>query len=80
MWVSSSNGKAIQPNPSSHAEARLLRKLDTTDIIYVARVLKGSGELAMARPCINCERKLRRRGVKTVIFSIDERTLGMMQL
>lgn len=78
--VAARNGSSIQPNPASHAEARVLKKIDETTTIYVARVTKGSGELAMARPCVDCQRKMRRRGVEVCVFSISERAYGVMEL
>lgn len=78
--VAARNGSSLQPNPASHAEARVLKKIDETSTIYVARVTKGSGELAMARPCVDCVRVMRRRNVKVAIYSISEREFGVMEL
>lgn len=63
------NGSAQRPEPSCHAEARLLRKCDRGSKVFVARVLKN-GMLAMAKPCRHCMARLRSKGVQLVAFTV----------
>ena len=60
--VKARNGCASEPVPEHHCEARLCRKLTPQSVVYVARVSRA-GEWAIARPCANCERLMRNRGV-----------------
>lgn len=62
--------------PDSHAEARLTRKLGFGATVYVARVQKGNGELAMARPCECCQGILRAFRVKKVYYTISNNQWG----
>lgn len=77
--VQSYNGTGRDKCPSGHAEARLCRKLDTGAVVYVARVGRGNGKMAMARPCAGCERALRLKGVSRVVYSICDREYGVME-
>lgn len=66
---------------SGHAEARLARKLDFgASEVYVVRLRKLDDEFGMARPCLDCQRVLRAKGVKKCYFSISPREFGMMDL
>lgn len=73
------NGCATDVCPSAHAEARLARKLDVGSTVYVARVRRDNGKLAMSKPCPNCERCLRSRGVKKVMYTINEHEYGVLE-
>lgn len=73
------NGAVEVPTPHMHAEARLVKKLDWGSTVYVARTRKDDGTLAMAKPCKDCERVLRRRGIKRVEYSINEHEFGVME-
>ena len=77
--VQSWNGCSTDVCPPAHAEARLARKLDVGSIVYVARTRRDDGRLAMAKPCPNCERVLRNRGVSKVIYSIAENEWGTLE-
>lgn len=77
--VQSYNGSTTHICPSGHAEARLCRKLDAGSVVYVARVGRGNGKMAMARPCAGCERALRLRGVSRVVYSICDREYGVLE-
>jgi len=63
--------------PSSHAEGRVLRKLGKNGIVYVARVSRKDGSLAMARPCGMCQVRLRSWKVKKVFYTINETQYGV---
>lgn len=67
----------FRKNVHSHAEGRLLRKLGRNGIIYVARVAKLDGGLAMARPCGLCRHRIKSSGVKKVFYSIDNNHYGI---
>lgn len=64
-------------NPHSHAEGRLLRKLGKNGVVYVARVSKGDGNMAMARPCHMCQIRLRSAKVKKVYYTINNSQYGV---
>lgn len=72
-FVVASNGPSMAPCPSTHAEARLAQKLDMGATVWVARMTRG-GNLALAKPCPNCERLLRLRGVERVVYSTGPTT------
>ena len=66
--VRAHNSPAPEKEPSIHAEARLVHKLDVGATVWVARMSR-IGQLALAKPCPNCERALRGRGVRRVYYS-----------
>lgn len=68
------------PFQPAHAEWKLAKKLDTGAIVYVARVRKSDGTLAMSRPCPGCERVLRSRGVSKVYYTISPTSYGVWNL
>lgn len=78
-WNGSSAGTTYDRCPSAHAEARLSRKLGSGSIVYVARVRRDNGKLAMAKPCPDCERILRNRGVVRVEYTINEHEYGVLE-
>ena len=78
-WNGSSAGTTYDRCPSAHAEARLARKLDAGSVVYVARVRRDNGKLAMAKPCAHCERILRNRGIRRVEYSINEHEFGVLE-
>jgi hypothetical protein len=63
--------------PGSHAEVRLTKKLGFGATIYVARVARGSGELAMARPCECCQSVIKAFRVKKVYYTISHNQWGI---
>ncbi len=65
------------PVPSTHAEARLCRKLDAGAEVYVARVTRD-GLWAMSRPCEGCEAALRARRVRRVYYTIGPGEYGVL--
>lgn len=65
------NGASPELSPSTHAEARLAKKLDSGSIVYVARVLR-SGEFAMARPCPRCLAVLESMHVSCVYYTTND--------
>lgn len=63
--------------PESHAESRLTKKIGFGGIVYVARVARGSGELAMSRPCECCQNILKFFRVKKVYYTINNTQWGV---
>lgn len=69
---------------STHAELDAICKARTKcDIsgskIYVARVRKADGEVAMARPCPICETALAAYGIKRAYYTIARGEYGVMK-
>lgn len=73
--IYSNNGKTDAPQRTSHAEYRASRKLTPGSTLYVARILRSS-EFAMARPCWNCMKALKDRGIKNVYYTISNAEFG----
>lgn len=59
---------------SIHAEVAALNNCRKVDLngatIFVARVLKD-GSQAMSKPCADCQKQLKARGIKKVYYTID---------
>jgi hypothetical protein len=82
--VSAKNGAVISSTfddyriiSDAHAECRVIRKLGKCGTIYVSRVLKKDGTLAMARPCGICRLRIQAAQVKKVYYSIDPYHYGL---
>lgn len=69
--VSSANGAAERPQPSSHAEARVLAKAGKGSTLIVARVRKN-GTLGLAKPCPACQALIRSKEVEAVYYSVGD--------
>lgn len=78
--VVSVNGATKEPNDRAHAEAKVLRKAGKNSTLYVARVLKSNGEIALAKPCSQCMAKIRNAGVKKVFYTISENEYGVLYI
>jgi tRNA(Arg) A34 adenosine deaminase TadA len=63
--------------PGSHAEGRVLRKMDWGGVLYVARVTRKDRSLAMARPCPMCMIKIKAKGIKKVFYTINQNQFGV---
>jgi len=77
--VTANNIPCRQTQMEAHAEARLVRKLNHGSEVYVVRILR-CGSLANARPCVNCQSSMWKRGVKRVYYSISNTEYGCIQL
>ena len=83
--VSSRNGSSQfqdyieyhQFNPNAHAEGRVLRKLGKYGSIFVSRVAKKDGSLAMARPCPMCQTRIKSAKISKVYYSINNEQYGI---
>lgn len=80
VLVKSRNIAAPVPAPEHHAETRLARKLTPGSSVWVARVSRLNGSWAMAKPCPNCERRLRSAGVDRVVYTIGPEEWGVLEL
>lgn len=78
VLVESRNIASPIPAPEHHAETRLARKLTPGSEVWVARVSKRTGGWAMAKPCPNCERRLRLAGVERVVYTIGDDEWGVL--
>lgn len=77
--VKACNGNPKEPTRQHHCEFRLSRKLDRGGTVYVARTL-ADGRLGMARPCEDCEKALRYRGVTKVFYTISDSEYGVLHM
>lgn len=77
--VTSNNVPCRQQQKSAHAEARLARKLNHDSVVFVARILR-SGIRVNARPCLNCQKILTRRGITRVYYTISDSEYGVLNL
>ncbi len=77
--VSSRNGSCQHPTPSTHAEARVLRKAGAMATVYVARI-KKDGTVGCARPCPHCLAALINRGAIRCYYTISDSEFGVIEL
>jgi tRNA(Arg) A34 adenosine deaminase TadA len=77
--VSTNGGVSGARTYSAHAEARLARKLDRGAIVYVARTLRD-GRIAIARPCVRCQKALANARVSKVYYTISETEWGCIDI
>jgi deoxycytidylate deaminase len=59
-----------------HAILNLSRDVTRGATIYVARASKKDGSYRMSKPCPMCHAVLQERGIKKVVYSVDETTIG----
>ena len=79
VLVHSRNGSAYDRMPVMHAEARLSRKLDKGAIVFVARVTRDK-QWALSRPCCDCLRTLKRKGVIKIYYTIAPNEYGCINV
>lgn len=77
--VTTTNGKAYGPNPHSHAEKRLMRKVDKGAVVFVCRV-GATGEFRLSRPCPNCLYSMKNKDVSRVYYTISPEEYGVIDL
>jgi cytidine deaminase len=73
--VAASNLPTQSPNPNAHAESRVLNKATSNSTIYVVRVNRA-GQYVLAKPCGDCEKKMRRYSVKRCYYTISNNEWG----
>jgi tRNA(Arg) A34 adenosine deaminase TadA len=78
--VSARNIAATDVTPTAHAEARVVKKLTCDSIVWVARVGRGAGNWALARPCNKCMLRMLTAGVRKVVYTIAPNEWGIIQL
>lgn len=78
--VHAHNGADTDVSATIHAEVRLSKKLDVGATVWVARAARLNGQLALAKPCPNCERVLRRNGVRRVVYSTGPDSFEVLNL
>jgi hypothetical protein len=78
VLVKSSNASAEIPNRFLHAEKKLSAKLTPRSIVYVARIRLDNGQYGMAKPCWDCEKVLRSKGVSRVYYTISYNEYGVI--
>jgi hypothetical protein len=61
----------------SHAEGRILRKLNIGSTIYIARIKKEDDSIAIAKPCKNCSCMIKAKKIDKVYYTIDSSTYGL---
>jgi tRNA(Arg) A34 adenosine deaminase TadA len=69
------NGRTKTPEPALHAEQKVLRKSGLYSTMWIARVTKG-GQIALARPCKNCQMAIKQAKVKVVYYTINNNEYG----
>jgi tRNA(Arg) A34 adenosine deaminase TadA len=74
--VGAPNSPTPEPSRTAHAEWRVAQKIDMFATVFVARVLRKDGSLAMSRPCPDCQKILYTKRVKKVLYTIDELHYG----
>lgn len=74
--TATNGGVAGSKTPSAHAESRISRKADVGSVVYVARTLRGSADVALARPCARCVVAMRNRGVSKCYYTINSQEFG----
>lgn len=82
--ISAKNGAVISSTyedyriiSDAHAECRALRKMGKHGVLYVARVLKKDGSLAMSRPCGGCQLRIKAAKVSKVFYTINNNQYGI---
>lgn len=78
VYVCSTNETIVtQKTPSSHAEARALRKCGQGSILWVARVLKDKVTWANAKPCMTCRALIINKMVDKIYYTIGPNEYGV---
>ncbi len=77
--VSASNGPSYGHDRRVHAEYRLARKMDGESIVFVARIGRDTGHFRIARPCFDCEKVLKHKGVKKIFYTISHNEYGCIE-
>lgn len=85
--VSARNGAVISSSyenyriiGDAHAECRVIKKMGKGGVLYVARVLKKDGSLAMSRPCGMCRLRIQAAEVQKVYYTINPQQYGVLDI
>ena len=63
--------------PTSHAEGRVLRKMDYGGVLYIARVKRKDYTLALSAACPMCQIKIKSKGIRKVYYTINDFQYGI---
>lgn len=74
--VFSTQASKFELIPSSHAEGRILNKMDRGGTIYVARIAKLTRQYAMAAPCPMCQIRIKSFMIERVYYTINANQYG----
>lgn len=66
--------------PSLHAEIALIKKLkhDPQDLTFYIVRIDNNNQVALARPCKNCEKQLYKTGFRRIVYSINQSEFGVI--
>lgn len=79
VLVGAINGPTQFPERTAHAEYRASKKMDYNSTVYVARVRRCDGALALARPCDDCQKVLIHRKIKRVYYTVSNDQYGIWE-
>ena len=63
--------------PTSHAECRVINKMDVGGTLYVARVKRLDRSLGNASACMMCRNKIKAHGISKVYYTINNFQYGL---
>lgn len=76
-----SGGDQLHISPGTHAESRLIKKLDKyAPEIYVARIRRDTMQFALARPCKTCLPFIKNRRIGKVYYTINQYEYGVIDI
>lgn len=76
-----SGGDQLNISPNTHAETRLLKKLDKySPVIYVARIRRDTMEFALARPCKTCLPFIKNKRIDKIYYTINAYEYGIIDV
>lgn len=69
----------LHPGCSRHAEQEALRRVRGSAqgcVMFVARKMRN-GRIGLAKPCQHCQQLIRASGIKRVVYTVDDHTVGV---
>lgn len=71
-------GDSQNYKPSVHAEIDLIRRLkhDPQDVTFYVVRIDNNNQVALARPCLNCQKQFDKLGFRRIIYSISNNEFG----
>jgi tRNA(Arg) A34 adenosine deaminase TadA len=76
--VKSLNSPTETKNRQAHAEYKICKKIDSSAVIYVARVRLDNFFFAIARPCDACMKRLQFMRVCRCFYTVDQTHYGVI--
>jgi len=80
LIVFGSNRAEFQKIPSSHAEQRVMAKMDYSGVLYVVRVSKVDNIFLNSRPCKLCQPSIIQHKVRKVYYTAGGNMFGVWNL